>query len=102
MITVIADIRVRPGHRSAVLKVFEQLIPAVLAEEGCAGYTPMIDVVTQLEWQHTAADSITLLEKWQSVAHLEKHLQTPHIVTFQEQVKDDVLDIRIQILTEAQ
>ncbi|QHB33989.1 hypothetical protein F0T03_18715 [Yersinia canariae] len=37
MITVFAEIRVKPGRRQAVLDAIEKLIPAVLAEEGYGG-----------------------------------------------------------------
>ncbi|WP_199780940.1 antibiotic biosynthesis monooxygenase, partial [Cronobacter malonaticus] len=39
MLTVIAEIRTRPGahHRQAVLDEFKKIIPAVLAEAGCHG-----------------------------------------------------------------
>ena len=43
MLTVIAEIRTRPGqhHRQAVLDEFAKIIPTVLKEEGCHGYAPM-------------------------------------------------------------
>ena len=39
MITVIAEIRTRPGqhHRQAVLDQFAKIVPTVLKEEGCHG-----------------------------------------------------------------
>ena len=40
MLTVIAEIRTRPGqhHRQAVLEQFTKIIPTVLKEDGCHGY----------------------------------------------------------------
>lgn len=40
MLTVIAEIRTRPGqhHRQAVLDQFAKIIPTVLQEAGCHGY----------------------------------------------------------------
>ncbi|MFL4556684.1 putative quinol monooxygenase [Yersinia kristensenii] len=101
MITVFAEIKVKPGRRQAVLDAIEKLIPAVLAEEGCGGYVPMIDVSTQLDWQKHSPDSIFMLEKWQSVHHLELHLQMEHMQMHREIVKDDVLDVNIHILDNA-
>ena len=45
MLTVIAEIRTRPGqhHRQAVLDQFAKIVPTVLKEEGCHGYAPMVD-----------------------------------------------------------
>ncbi|CNK49780.1 putative quinol monooxygenase [Yersinia alsatica] len=101
MITVFAEIKVKPGRRQAVLQAIEKLQPAVLAEEGCGGYAPMIDAPTQLDWQKKSPDSIFMMEKWQSVQHLEQHLQMEHMHQHREVVKDDVLDVMIYILDNA-
>jgi quinol monooxygenase YgiN len=42
-----------------------------------------------------------MVEKWESVAHLEAHLATPHMKNHSAAVKDDVLDIHIHILEDA-
>lgn len=100
MLTVIAEIRTRPGqhHRQAVLDQFTKTIPAVLQEEGCHGYAPMVDHAAGVSFQTTAPDSIVMIEKWESVAHLEAHLQTAHMKAHQEAVKGDVLETTIRIL----
>ncbi|MDY0971450.1 putative quinol monooxygenase [Siccibacter turicensis] len=100
MLTVIAEIRTRPGahHRQAVLDAFSRIIPAVLQEAGCHGYAPLIDHPAQVSFQTTNPDSIMMLEQWESVAHLEAHLQTPHIKAWSEAVKGDVLETHIRIL----
>lgn len=100
MLTVIAEIRTRPGqhHRQAVLDQFAKIIPAILSEEGCHGYTPMVDHVAGVSFQTTAPDSIVMVELWESVAHLEAHLQTAHMKAWGEAVKGDVLETHIRIL----
>lgn len=100
MLTVIAEIRTRPGahHRQAVLDQFAKIIPTVLAEEGCHGYAPLVDAATDASFQATAPDSIMMVELWETVAHLEAHLQTPHMKAWSEAVKGDVLDTHIRIL----
>ncbi|EFE96532.1 putative quinol monooxygenase [Serratia odorifera] len=101
MITVIAEIKVKPGHRESVLQAIEKLIPSVLAEDGCGGYQPMIDHNAQLPWKQTVPDSIFMLEKWASLAHLEKHLEMEHMHRHRATIKDSVLGINIQVLEAA-
>ncbi|MFU0888337.1 putative quinol monooxygenase [Kluyvera sichuanensis] len=100
MLTIIAEIRTRPGqhHRQAVLDQFTKIIPTVLKEDGCHGYAPMVDHAANVSFQTTAPDSIVMVEVWESVAHLEAHLQTPHMKAWSEAVKTDVLDTTIRIL----
>ena len=91
MLTVIAEIRTRPGqhHRQAVLDQFAKIVPTVLKEEGCHGYAPMVDCAAGVSFQSMAPESI---------AHLEAHLQTPHMKAYSEAVKGDVLEMNIRIL----
>ncbi|HID4044062.1 TPA: putative quinol monooxygenase [Pluralibacter gergoviae] len=100
MLTVIAEIRTRPGqhHRQAVLDQFAKIIPTVLKEAGCHGYTPLVDAATDLSFQATAPDSIVMVEQWESAAHLEAHLATPHMKAFSEATKGDVLEMDIRVL----
>lgn len=100
MLTVIAEIRTRPGphHREAVLNAFKKLVPVVLKEDGCHGYAPMVDHHANVDFQNPAPDSVVVIEKWESVESLKAHLATPHMVAFGEQVKNDVLDMQIKIL----
>ncbi|WP_105736292.1 putative quinol monooxygenase [Cronobacter dublinensis] len=100
MLTVIAEIRTRPGahHRQAVLDELKKIIPVVLAEAGCHGYAPMVDSATGLAFQTSAPDSIVMVEQWASAEHLKAHLETPHMLGFRDAVKGDVLDTTIRIL----
>ncbi|MDR3426167.1 MULTISPECIES: putative quinol monooxygenase [Silvimonas] len=101
MITVIAEIKTRPGQRATVLQAIDKLIPLVLAEDGCSGYLPLVDVATELPWQHTAPDSIFMLEYWESVSHLEKHLAVEHMKKHAAAVKDMVDGVSIHVLDKA-
>ena len=100
MLIVIADIQVFPGdqHRENVLNAFKKITPAVLQEPGCHGYELLMDHESDVDYQTKIPDSITMLEQWQSLEHLNAHLQTPHMQAYQQQVKDDVLDVKIRIM----
>lgn len=100
MLTVIAEIRTRPGahHRQAVLDAFARITPTVLQEEGCHGYTPLVDHNSQVSGQVSAPDSVIMLELWESAAHLEAHLQASHMKSFSEEVKGEVLEVRLRVL----
>lgn len=69
-----------------------------LQEAGCHGYAPLVDHAAGVSFQTTAPDSIVMVEQWESVAHLEAHLQTPHMKARSEAVKGDVLETSIRIL----
>ena len=100
MLTIIAEIRTQSGgqHRQNVLDAFQKIIPTVLAEDGCHGYEPLVDHKTNASFQTQESDTIVMLEKWESVAHLEAHLATPHMQAHHAAVKDDVVDVKIRIL----
>ncbi len=51
MIHVLATINLKTGTRAAFLKHLMANVPAVLAEQGCHGYTPAIDIDSGLAAQ---------------------------------------------------
>ncbi len=101
MITVIAEIKVKPGRRDAVLEKIIALLPSVLAEKGCHRYEPYVDFNGQIPWRKTVPDSIFMVEDWESLAHLEAHQQAAHMDKHRENIKADVLDVVIHIIEKA-
>ncbi len=102
MIHVIAAIKIVPGKRDDFLTEFHQLVPLVLAEEGCIEYGPAIDVATPIKIQEPLCeDTVTVIEKWESIESLEAHLQVKHMQENREKVKDLIAGITIQILKPA-
>lgn len=85
MIHVLADIAVVSGRRAEFLQHFHQLVPLVLAEEGCLAYEPTVDAVTDIAGQAAARpDVVTVVERWESPAALAAHLAAPHMAAFRE------------------
>lgn len=101
MINVIATIEVNAGKAEEFLALFKANVPAVLAEEGCIEYYPTRHATTSIEAQDANPNKIVIIEKWESVTHLDAHLVAPHMVTFAEQVQDLVSNVTLNILEQA-
>ncbi len=101
MLTVIAEICIKPGRRTAVLQAIEKLIPLVLAEPGCGQYQALTDHKAQITWKQHSPDSIFMLEKWQSLRHLEQHQQSAHMEVHRATIKHHVLNVKIFVLDPA-
>lgn len=103
MIHVIATINLNPGTRDAFLEIFHDLVPKVLEEKGCITYGPTIDVDANLgDVQEGPRDNtVTVVEAWETVEDLQAHLVAPHMDEYREQVKDMVIDLKVQVLAPA-
>ncbi|MCA9267396.1 MAG: antibiotic biosynthesis monooxygenase, partial [Planctomycetales bacterium] len=81
MIHVIAAITVQPGRRDDFLAEFHKIVADVRAEEGCLDYGPTVDFPTNIPAQPAERpDVVTVVEKWESLDHLEAHLIAPHML----------------------
>lgn len=99
MLIVLARIEVAPGRRADFLSEFHRLMPAVHAEEGCLEYGPTVDATTDLPRQVRLGDDVVMIvEKWASLAHLQAHLNAPHMAAYRERVKDLVRSSQLFIL----
>jgi quinol monooxygenase YgiN len=101
MIHVIATIETAKGRRDDFLAAFNELVPDVLAEDGCIEYGPTIDVATALSNDPVRENLVTVVEKWESVDALHSHLKAPHMVRYRDRVKDIVISISIRVLEPA-
>ena len=102
MIHVIATIETAPGRREDFLTAFHELVPDVRAEQGCLEYGPAVDLATSIGDQPAARDHVvTVIEKWESVEALRKHLEAPHLLRYRRIVKDIVLGVSIRVLEPA-
>jgi quinol monooxygenase YgiN len=100
MIHVIATIKVKTGMREAYLGILKANVPNVLAEKGCIAYAPTVDVESGIPVQvDLRPDVVTLVEAWESLADLQAHLKTPHMLAYREKVKDIVKNISLHVLT---
>lgn len=99
MVHVIAAIDVAEGKRDEFLKIFATLVPQVHAEDGCIAYEATCDVDSGIEVQiPVRTNTITVVEKWESLDALKAHLTIAHMDEFRSNVSDIVTGISLQIL----
>jgi quinol monooxygenase YgiN len=101
MINVIASIRVRAGELSEFLEIFKANVPSVREEKGCVEYFPAVDIDADLPPQQLDKHVVTIIEKWDSLEALHRHLAAPHMLTYKEKTKDIVADVSLKVLQEA-
>jgi len=99
VIHVIATVELKAGSRDEFLQQFRKIVPDVLGEEGCLEYGPNVDVASNISVQpEPRANVVTVVEKWESMEHLEAHLVAPHMLTYRENVKLLVERVSLQIV----
>ena len=98
MLTVIATIRLRKGAREPYLARLAALVPEVLAEAGCLGYAPHVDLDTDLPRQVVDADEVVLVEQWESLEALRAHLVAPHMLRYREEVAAWVEGVALRVM----
>lgn len=101
MITVLASINVKEGCLAEFLEIFKENVPNVCAEEGCISYEPMIDIDSQLPPQVLNENIVTIVEQWESLDALKKHLAAPHMLKYKDRVKNIVDSVTLKVLQNA-
>ena len=102
MLIVIAVIETVDGRREDFLAEFHRIVPLVRAEAGCIEYAPTVDAETDVEvQQRMGANTVTVVEKWESLDALRAHLKAPHMLEYRPRVKEMVVTTKIHLLEEA-
>ena len=102
MIRVVAIITAKPGRREDVLALFRANVPAVLAEDGCIEYGPVVDADGFGAFQaKMGPDVFVVIENWASADALKAHSVGPHMVDYGKATKDLVADRKIHIFQPA-
>jgi quinol monooxygenase YgiN len=98
MLHVIATIEVEPGRRDEFLAHFRWVTPFVRAEVGCVEYGPTVDAVTPFAAQPPVRpDVVVVVEKWESLPHLQAHMTAPHMAEYRERVKGLVRKVTLHV-----
>ena len=98
MITVLASIYVKTGEKDKFLEIFKANVPSVYTEDGCISYEPMVDIDSQLAPQELDENIVTIVEQWESVEALKAHIVAPHMLTYQDKVKNIVEKVSLKVL----
>lgn len=101
MIHVLASLHIKPGRREEFLAIFKANVPHVLKEQGCIEYIPAIDIASGIADQVENDDIVTVIEKWSSLDALHAHMQAPHMLAYNEKVKDILENVTLKILQSA-
>ncbi len=100
MIHVLAIITAKPGMRDKVLEIFHANMPAVHAEDGCIEYVPVVDAEGVGPFQtKLGPDTFVVIEKWQSLEHLNAHAAAPHMKEYGARTKDLLANRVIHVLS---
>ena len=103
MLIVIAEILTDSEQSlKMVIDSFKAIQATVLQEAGCHAYDVHVDRVADAETdnliQQKVPYSLVMYEQWETMQHLEVHMQTAHMKAHFDAVKDLVLDVKIRIL----
>jgi len=102
MLHIIAILTAKPGMREEMLTIFRANMPAVLAEEGCIEYSPVIDAEgIGAPQTPLGPDTFMVIEKWSSLATFRAHGAAPHMVAYAAKVRDMLAGRVIHVLSDA-
>ena len=88
-ILVLANITPKEGCQDSIIELASELIYETLQEEGNIDYRLL---------KSSEDDSLTFVEKWESLDALKKHLGSPHFLNFGEDSEDFVENMDIQVI----
>jgi quinol monooxygenase YgiN len=101
MLRVIAEIETKEGCREKFLAAFRELVPLVLAEEGCIEYGPTVDAVTEIGKQEPVRENhVIIVERWESLDALNAHLVSDNMTSYRAAVRDLVAGSKLYVLEE--
>jgi quinol monooxygenase YgiN len=102
MIHVLAVITAKSGMRDNILKELRANMPAVHAERGCIEYGPAIDAEDTVSFQtRFGADTLVVIEKWESSDALKAHAAAPHMAAYAAKTKDWIASRVVHVLSPA-
>ena len=95
MLTILVLIPAKPGKGDALGEALKALLAPTRKENGCISY--------DAHRSNKDPDLWMMYETWESQAHLDAHMQTPHLVDFAQKKMPELVqgDLDIQPFTKA-
>lgn len=88
-ILVLANIEPKDGCQDSIIEVSKELIDESLLEEGNIDYQLLKPI---------DKDTLTFVEKWESLDALKRHMASPHFLNFSEDTEEFVKNMTIQVI----
>ncbi|MBQ2666348.1 antibiotic biosynthesis monooxygenase family protein [Methanobrevibacter sp.] len=88
-ILVLANIEPKNGCQDSIIEVSKELIDESLLEEGNIDYQLLKPI---------DKDTLTFVEKWESLDALKRHMASPHFLNFSEDTEEFVKNMTIQVI----
>ncbi len=88
-VLVLAKIEPKEGCQDSIIELADELIFETLQEEGNIDY----QLLKPIE-----GNSLTFVEKWESLDALKKHMGSPHFLNFGEESEEFVENMTIQVI----
>lgn len=88
-IIVLAKIQPKQGCRDSIIDLSEELIENTLSEDGNIDYQLLKSI---------ADNTLTFVEKWESLDALKNHMASPHFKAFGDESEDFVENMEIQVI----
>ncbi len=82
MIYGVVSVRVKPGKVQEYIALFKSIAGKVSQEKGCLQYVSTIDFEIGVPIQTLDKNVVTIIEKWESLEALQKHLAAPYMEDF--------------------
>lgn len=88
-ILVLAKIEPKEGCQDSIIEVSKDLIFETLQEPGNIDYHLLKSIED---------DTLTFVEKWESVDFLKKHMASPHFINFEDESEEFIRNMTIEVI----
>ena len=88
-ILVLAKIEPKEGCQDSIIELADDLIFETLQEEGNIDYQLLKPI---------DGDTLTFVEKWESLDALKRHMGSPHFLNFSEESGEFVENMTVQVI----